>query len=74
MDLRFILSYYREFLKIVVPILNKDGVRIGSIGTLFLLCGILPLWSTHCCSPVCVYSTEQSLGNKVPYSNWLCFN
>ena len=31
------MSRYRKFLKIVVPILNKDGVRIGSIGTLFLL-------------------------------------
>ena len=35
-DLRFVLSRYK-FLKIVVPILNKDGVRICSIGTLFLL-------------------------------------
>ena len=32
------MSCYREIFKIVVPILNKDGVRIGSIGTLFLLC------------------------------------
>ena len=31
------MSRYREFLKIVVPILNKDGVRICSIGILFLL-------------------------------------
>ena len=37
-DLKFVLSRYRDFLKIVVPILNKDGVRIVSIGTLFLLC------------------------------------
>ena len=37
-EMRFVLSRYREFIKIVVPILNKDGVRICSIGTLFLLC------------------------------------
>ena len=33
-DLRFVLSHYKEFLRIVVPILNKDRVRICSIGTL----------------------------------------
>ena len=49
------MSRYKEFLKIVAPILNKDGVRICSIGRLFLLCEkysknllqIYPIWHDH---------------------------
>ena len=49
------MSRYREFLKIVVPILNKDGVRICSIGTLFLLC-----WFQQTSFLGCVYSSNGS--------------
>ena len=56
-DFWSIFSHYRDFFELVVPILTKYGARIGSIGTLFLLCllTVLPrgTWSKIKCRVVC---------------------